>query len=137
MKAVIDTCIIIDYLQKRQPFYADACDIIMSLANNQFDGYITAKSVNDIYYLLHRYFHDDKLTRNTLSSLFRLFIILDTTALDCQLAVLSAVGDYEDAVMTETAFRSNMDCIVTRNISDFKNAVVTVYSPQDFLKLIQ
>ena len=87
--------------------------------------------------MLHRYFHDDKLTRNTLSSLFRLFIILDTTALDYQLAVLSAVGDYEDAVMTETAFRSNMDCIVTRNISDFKNAVVTVYSPQDFLKLIQ
>lgn len=56
MKALIDTCIIIDYLQLRQPFFADAREIVMSAAANHFDGFITAKSATDIYYLMHRFF---------------------------------------------------------------------------------
>ena len=38
-----------------------------------------------------------------------------------------------DAVMAETALRENMDCIVTRNLSDYQNAPLPVYAPQEFL----
>ena len=134
MRALIDTCIIIDLLQRRDPFFADAHEIFLAAARNQFDGYITAKSVSDIYYLMHRVFHDDQKTRGALSSLFKLFLIADTTALDCQLAILSPIGDYEDAVMAETALRTDMDCIVTRNTNDYTNSSVPVYEPGEFLK---
>lgn len=136
MKALIDTCIIIDYLQLRQPFFADAREIVMSAAANHFDGFFTAKSATDIYYLMHRFFHDDKITRKALSDLFILFRVLDTAALDCRLAILSSVGDYEDAVLAETAIRTEMDCIVTRNLQDFNFSSVPVYSPHDFLNLL-
>lgn len=136
MKALIDTCIIIDYLQMRQPFFGDARDIVMSAAANHFDGFITAKSATDIYYLMHRFFHDDKITRKALSDLFILFSVVDTAALDCRLAILSSVGDYEDAVLAETAIRTEMDCIVTRNLHDFNFSSVPVYSPHDFLNLL-
>jgi hypothetical protein len=47
-----------------------------------------------------------------------------------------ANNDYEDAIMIETALRTGMDCIVTRNTADFASSVVPVLSPGDFLKLI-
>ncbi|MCI9490534.1 MAG: PIN domain-containing protein, partial [Dorea sp.] len=37
-----------------------------------------------------------------------------------------------DAVMTESAIREEMDCIVTRNLGDYKKAALPVYSPEVF-----
>lgn len=115
MRALLDTCVIIDALQKREPFCENAQTIFLLSANRLFDGWISAKSVTDIYYLTHRQTHSDAETRNILSRLFVLFDILDTAGLDCRQAISSNVSDYEDAVMIETARRTGMDCIVTRN----------------------
>ena len=134
MRALIDTCIIIDALQNREPFAADAQAILLASANKRLDGFISAKSVTDIYYLTYRLTHVDKDTRGILSRLFVLFDVLDTAVMDCRKAIASNTTDYEDAVMIETAVRSGMDCIVTRNIKDYTAAPLPVYAPSDFLK---
>ena len=61
---------IIDALQSRVPFAEAAQKIFIYSANKQFEGYITAKSVTDIYYLTHRLTHSDAETRKILSKLF-------------------------------------------------------------------
>ena len=137
MRALIDTCIIIDALQSRKEFEKEAQTIFISAANNAFIGYISAKAATDIYYLMHRYTHDNKISRETLNKLFTLFDILDTAGIDCRKAVPAPITDYEDAVMVETAIRSEVDCIVTRNLQDFENSPVTVLSPQEFIKKLQ
>ena len=137
MRVLIDTCIIIDALQSRVPFAEAAQKIFLSSANKKFEGYITAKSVTDIYYLTHRLTHSDMETRKILSKLFMLFHLLDTTSLDCRKAISSEMNDYKDAIMVETAVRSGMDCIVTRNIKDYTKAAVNVLDPLAFLKLLE
>ncbi len=137
MRAFIDTCVVIDALQSREPFSKDAQDIFLAAANNLFLGYISAKSVTDVYYLMHRHTHDDKASRDILNKLFALFDVLDTAGIDCRKAVLSPVSDFEDAVMVETALRSEVDCIVTRNLRDFTKSPVPVYEPKAFLKLLE
>ena len=137
MRVLIDTCIIIDALQSRVPFAEAAQKIFLSSANKKFEGYITAKSVTDIYYLTHRLTHSDMETRKILSKLFMLFHLLDTTSLDCRKAISSEMNEYEDAIMVETAVRSGMDCIVTRNIKDYTKAAVNVLDPLAFLKLLE
>ena len=137
MRVLIDTCIIIDALQSRVPFAEAAQKIFLASANKKFEGYITAKSVTDIYYLTHRLTHSDMETRKILSKLFMLFYLLDTTSLDCRKAISSEMNDYEDAIMVETAVRSGMDCIVTRNIKDYTKAAVNVLDPLAFLKLLE
>lgn len=137
MRALIDTCIIIDALQNRAPFAEDAKALFLAVANRHCSGFITAKSITDIYYLLHRYTHSDKETRNILNTLFRLFDILDSTGEDCRKAISADTTDYEDAIMIETAIRSGMDCIVTRNLKDYSNASIPIYHPADFLKALQ
>lgn len=133
MKVLLDTCIIIDALQAREPFCKDAEQIFLGVANDKFEGYITAKAVTDIYYLTHRCTHSDKETRKILTNLLSLFGVLDTTEMDVRKAIASNILDYEDAVMIETANRTEMSSIITRNIKDYKKAGIQVYLPKDFL----
>ena len=137
MRALIDTCVIVDVLQSRVPFVEDAQKIFLLAANQQFIGCITAKSTTDVYYLTHRLTHDDKSSRTVLSTLFTLFEVVDTAGMDCRRAIPSEVSDYEDAVMIETALRTEVDCIVTRNTRDYSRSPVTVYSPEEFIKKLE
>ena len=136
MRAVIDTCVVVDALQSREPFCEDAQAVFLLAANRQFEGFLTAKAVTDIYYLTHRKTHSDPETRDVLTKLCTLFQLVDTTALDIRNAISADVSDFEDAVMTETAVRSGMDCIVTRNIKDYAKAKLPVYAPAVFLRLM-
>lgn len=136
MRVLIDTCIIIDVLQSREPFCKEAQELFLAVANKQFIGFLTAKSTTDIYYPTHRCTHDDKETRRILNTLFALFELLDTSGIDCRKAISSDLSDFEDAVMVESAIRSGMDCIVTRNLKDYVKAPLPVYSPSDFLNLL-
>lgn len=137
MKALIDTCIIIDGLQNREPFSKSAQSVFLAAANNQFIGCITAKAATDIYYLMHRYTHDDKMSREVLGKLFALFSVLDTAGMDCRHAIPSLISDYEDAVMVETAVRTETDCIVTRNLHDYRKSQIPVYAPDEFLQKLE
>jgi predicted nucleic acid-binding protein len=137
MRVLIDTCVIIDALQSRAPFAEAAQKIFLYSANKQFEGYITAKASADIYYLTHRLTHSDMETRKILSKLYTLFHLLDTTSLDCRKAISSEISDYEDAIMVETAIRSEIDCIVTRNVKDYAKSSVTVYEPDALIALLE
>ncbi len=133
MRALLDTCVIIDAMQNREPFCKDAQELFLAAANNLFVGCITAKASTDIYYLMHRHTHSDKTSRDVLNKLFTLFEVADTAGIDCRRAIPSPVSDFEDAVMIETAARTEVDCIVTRNEQDFVKSTVPVLSPKDFL----
>ena len=136
MRILIDTCIIIDALQNRTPFNKNAQDIFLLAANRKIDAFITAKSVTDIYYLMHRVTHSDKDTRDVLRRLFKLFELADTTGTDCKYALSSDVSDYEDAVMIETAVRTQVDSIVTRNTKDYSKSVVPVLTPDELIQKV-
>lgn len=134
MRALIDTCVVIDALQAREPFAEDAQQVFLAVANKRVVGFLTAKSAADIYYITHRHTHNDRDTRKVLSTLFSLFELLDTAGMDCRRAISSNLTDYEDAMMSETALRCGMDCIVTRNLKDYEKSPVQVCSPSAFLE---
>ena len=82
-RILIDTCVIIDVLQKREPFWKNASKVFLAAATEKIEGVITAKSLTDIYYLTHRCTHDDKKTRDVILKLLELFKLADTAADDC------------------------------------------------------
>ena len=136
MKALMDTCINNDALQNRQPFCEDAQKIFLLCANDEFEGFLTAKAITDIYYLTHRYLHNDKATREIIVKLCKLFSIVDTSSLDIINALSSEVSDFEDAVMIESALRYGTDCIVTRNVKDYSKSSIPVFDPEEFISLL-
>ena len=136
MRAMLDTNIIVDALQDREPWAEAAKQIFREAALGRFSGCITAKACADIHYLARRCTHSEAEARNTLGKLFSLFELLDTTATDCQRALISETKDFEDAIMIETARREGLDCIVTRNARDFSHAPLKVIEPEAFLKAL-
>lgn len=136
MNVLFDTCVIIDALQQRVPFCEEANQLFFAVGNQIITGYISAKSLTDIYYLTHKNLHNEKDTRTLLKSLLSVFYLLDTTSNDCFNALSSPMKDYEDAIMAETAKREKVDCIVTRNVKDYSDSGIRVFTPQELLAVI-
>lgn len=132
MSVLIDTNIIIDALQNRERF-ANYSELVV-LQAYEYDGYISATSVTDIYYIQRRYYHDKEKARKNLEKVLKLYGIIDVTEIDSRNALRSDISDFEDAVLVESAKRNSIDCIVTRNTKDFKNTGIKVYTPIEFLE---
>lgn len=134
MNVLIDTNIILDALEARQGFFEKSSKVV-SLAN-EYNGFIAASNVTDIYYIEHKRSHSKKKTTEIIKGLLEVFDILDTTNADCRNALRSSIPDFEDAVLVESAIREGIDVIVTRNKKDFKNSPVKVCTPTEFLNLL-
>ena len=135
MKALIDTNVIIDSLQSRKGFLEDAGQVMLRACD--YDGYIAASSITDIFYLQGKFFGNKKKAKQNLADLLKIFKVLDTTAEDCKNALRSEMADFEDAILVESAMRSGINVIVTRNKKDFRNIALKVCNPDEFLALIE
>lgn len=137
MKVLLDTCVIVDALQKREPFCTAAMELFLACSRGDIKGVITAKSLTDIYYLVRKSLHDEQATRGVLEKLFLLFDVEDTFGADCHEAIKAPMNDYEDAVMAETAKRIEADYIITRNQRDYRLSAIKVLSPQELLEKLK
>lgn len=127
---------IIDALTSREPFREKAEQLFLFAANQIEEMYITASSATDIYYLVRKYLHSTEESKNTMSKLFELFLILDVTSEDCQNALVVSIKDYEDAVVSCCAERNKIDYIITRNKKDYECSKIKTLSPDEVIKLI-
>ena len=136
MKILIDTCVILDALEERGKFKKDADAILIAHTKGLFDGFVTAKSIMDIYYLVSKFYHNEEAARRISCSLLNVLFGLDSLAMDCVAVLNGKMKDCEDGLMVQTALRGKMDGIVTRNLKDYKSAAIRVYSPKEFLGLL-
>ena len=125
MRVMLDTNIIVDALQDREPWAEAARQIFRDAALGRYTGCITAKASADIHYLARRCTHSETDARNTLSKLFSLFDLLDTAAEDCQRALISETKDFEDAIMIETANYLIAHCDIAHNYLSDEELIFT------------
>ncbi len=135
-RVVLDTCVILDALQRREPFWHDAAALFRAAANNEYEGIVTAKSMTDIYYLMHRHTHGIEESKSVINRLAQLFVVADTAADDILLALTYDMSDFEDAVMVATAMRVQAHYIVTRNERDYKSSPIEVIRPERLLDML-
>jgi predicted nucleic acid-binding protein len=133
MKTVYDTCIIIDALQNRVPFYPLAQQLILAAAENRIDAVLTAKALMDIHYLMRKFLHSEEAARAEIAKLIELFEIESTTEEDCKEALRSGMSDFEDAAMAAAAGRIGADFIVTRNVKDYTRSPVPAILPGELV----
>jgi predicted nucleic acid-binding protein len=136
MKVLLDTNIVIDYALERQPFWQNSEQIFLLLQQGSFDGYISASTVGDLYYIIRK----QRGHIWTLNFLERLVKFCSVAAVDrsiISMALTANFKDFEDAIQYSTAVASQMDAIVTRNISDFTNATeLQILTPNQLIQSI-
>jgi len=124
MKLLIDTNVILDALMNRGTWASSAHSLLVKIAEETVEGYVTANTITDLYYLLRKYFQDKSKAKQVLMDLTESIKILDVNSKDCERAFTLDVSDFEDALIISCAVRHNIDYIVTRNLVDFKNSLV-------------
>lgn len=133
-RVLLDSDVILDFVLARKPFDAEAKEIFELLARQKFVGFMTSITPINVFYIGRKI----KGASDTLKAIKRL-LLLEVCAADKNLlqnALASSITDYEDAVQHVCAERENLDLIVTRNLSDYQNATLPIYSPADFLNLL-
>ena len=54
MKIVLDTNILLDIVEKREPYFSDSYQIFIKSAERKIEAIISASSVTDIYYVTRK-----------------------------------------------------------------------------------
>lgn len=129
----IDTNIVLDLLAKRDTFYNEAA-LLFSLADKgKLKLTVSSLTFATTYYILSRQLSNQE-TRNVLRKLEMLVKVLSLDAKIIKLALNDNLfSDFEDAVQYFTALENKQEAIITRNLKDFRNSTIPVFTASDYL----
>lgn len=136
MRILLDTDVNLDFILARQPFFIEAKEIFIQIAQNNVDAYITSITPINIFYVGRKEIGRNAVLQE-IQNLLQIVKVGRTNLKVLQTALTAPITDYEDAVQHECALAENLDAIVTRNTKDYKNSTVKVYSPTEFLQFLQ
>ena len=132
MRLLIDANIVLDVLQKREPYWKDSSVIWKLCETEQAEGYISTLTFANLMYVMRREL-DPAQIRDVLDKLRLIFRFADFTAADMEKAADMGWDDFEDAIQAATAERIMADSIITRNVRDFRNSKVIAFTPSEFI----
>lgn len=136
IKALIDTNVILDIALKRAPFFEDASNLFAKMDDQLFEGYISASSITDIYYIVSKQLNK-QIAHEFLLNLIQVLEVAGVDRDIVEQALASELPDFEDAVQVFSAKSNSIDFIVTRNVDDFLASEIPVKTPADFLTLLE
>ena len=136
MKVLFDTNIILDVLLDRKPFSEHASYLMSKVERSEINGFLCATTVTTIHYLLSKNL-DKKNAITSINSIIALFEIASVNRLVIENALKSKFTDFEDSVLHESARHAGAEYIITRNIKDFKNTKIPVFTPTEFLSMLE
>jgi predicted nucleic acid-binding protein len=133
VKAVLcDINFILDIFLERGPFYAPAARIFAMIEAKHLKGYLCANSFPTLFYILAKEPRRDKAMRvlEKVRIVFRVATV-DEKVIDLSLA--SDFKDFEDAVQCYSAVNAKVDCLITRNKTDYITDILSIMTPEEFL----
>jgi predicted nucleic acid-binding protein len=129
----IDTDVIVDFLTDRKPFSLESAKIFSLIDQKKIKGCVSSLSFSNLYYVLRKFGTHKKV----ISSLQELSELVDILKVDSDMvksALTSDFKDFEDSIQYfATQEHKNVDCIITRNIKDYKDSSLPVMTPETFL----
>lgn len=135
MRVLIDTNVVLDFILKRPAFFAEANEIFVRLQNLDYEGYVSPITPINAFYTTKK-----EIDRDTafvsVEELLNVVQVCPTDKATMLAAFSLGFSDYEDAVQCASAMAEGLDGIVTRNTKDYKASSIAVYSPSEFLELL-
>ena len=131
-----DTDVILDISIAREMDIKDSVKIINFIEIGPHKGFTSSIIFTNIYYIQSKLIGHE-VSIKFLKNLRLLLTVLNVDDSIIHKALESEFSDFEDAIQYFTAKENNMDCIITRNVNDFKKSVIPVYTPTELLKIIE
>lgn len=136
-KVLIDTNVVLDLLAKRKPYHIESLQLFSLADKREVDLVISALSIVNVHYILS----ERMKVKDSRSILGKFKVLVNSHDLNDKIIDLALndnnFKDFEDAIQYYTALESQCDLIVTRNLRDFKESVIPVLSPKEYLTKIE
>ena len=129
MKMVIDTNIVLDVLLEREEFCEKSEQILEKCASKEIEGYITASTATDIFYIINKALKDKDEAYKAMDNIVKILGVLTVTDKDIIEALEIKHKDFEDCLLSICAKNNNCDGIITRNEKDFIGLNIQIYTP--------
>ena len=127
----LDTNIVVDLLECREPFCHDAVRIFTMAYNKQVQLFVSPMTYSTASFLLRK--HGPEGVRNLLANLRQLSRVAATNERTVDDSIASQFKDFEDAMQYYTALKAKADIIITRNGKDFIASKIPVMTATEFL----
>lgn len=134
IKALLDTNVVIDFLNQREPFYEQARLLMIAGRVGEFDLWISSSQVTDLIYILSEGGKPSLIpeTRERIQGLRTFANVFAVSEREIDRMLASSWKDPEDRLLFEVALSIQADCIITRNREDFESDLVRVLDCDDF-----
>lgn len=127
----LDTNIVVDVLERREPFCNDAIKLFTLAYNKQIEIIVSPMTFSTASFLLRK--HGPEGVRKLLSNFRQLTRIATAEELTVDNALASQFKDFEDAMQYYTAIGAKADAIITRNGKDFTASRLPVMTATEYL----
>lgn len=136
-KLFLDSDIIIDFFTDRDPFVNSASEIFELNELGIVQIYISAISLNNIYYIARKYL-GHKNAIEIVEELVDITEVVGTTKKEITQALQNDFKDFEDSIQYSTALTiKGVDVIITRNTKDYINSKIAVFTSENYLKTLK
>lgn len=132
MKVFLDTNVLIDYLNKREPFFTEASQVMDLCISKQVEGIVSSLSVINAAYIMRKAYPKNSLLLK-ITWLAEKIEVCPINKEAIQRAADSRPFDFEDAVQYFSALQANADLIITRDTKGFADVDLPVMTPAQFL----
>jgi predicted nucleic acid-binding protein len=132
-KVFADTNIILDWLGKREPFFEFAKALFQLAEEKEIQLFISPFTFMTTEYILRKSLGKEK-TKAALSGVRSITTICQISEKEIDLALLSDMKDFEDALQYFVARNNLVEIIITRNTKDFVKSELPVMTAEEYLK---
>lgn len=132
MIALIDSNVILDVLEDRQPFVEDSMKVQLLCETGVVSGHVSALTIPNIAYIVRKRLGKQRVS-GIVRALMEIYTVDELSPVDLRRASEADWIDFEDAIQGFTALRIHADVIITRNVRDFVKSPIEAMTPADFL----
>lgn len=135
-KIFIDTDIFLDTIMERKP-HSEFSNMLISLCElNKIEGHTSSLVIANIYYILNKLSNHEKAIE-AINKICSLVKVLPFTDKEIRESIEAEFNDFEDGIQCFIALNHKIDCLITRNIKDFKKARLSILTPNEYLQTIK
>ena len=131
----LDTNIVMDVLERREPFCRDAVRLFTMAYNKQVQLVVSPITYTTASFLLRK--HGPEGVRSLLSNFRQLSKVATTNERTVDDSLASQFKDFEDAMQYYTALKAKVDIIITRNGKDFAASKIPVMTAAEYLESLE
>ncbi len=131
----LDTNIVVDLLERREPFCHDAVRIFAMAYNKKVQIVVSPMTYSTASFLLRK--HGAEGVRNLLSNFRQLSRVATANEQIVDDSLASQFTDFEDAMQYYVALKAKADIIITRNGKDFAASKLPVMTAKEYLASIE